>query len=110
MFGTQVCVVDDALLQVIFTAWLVLVGLVSADTARRDMLVTVPVFVVDAFGAVFDTNWFAAGTTPRVVVGTETLLTVDTVRTVPEAHRLTACIAGFPVGVANEVTAVVAFR
>jgi hypothetical protein len=110
MFGTQVGVVDDALLQMIPTAWQVLLGLMLADTARLDMLVTVPVFVVDAFGAVFDTNWFAACATPGVMVGTETLLTVDTVSTVPEAHRLTACIAGFPVGVANEVTAVVAFR
>ncbi|MFD1600486.1 hypothetical protein [Halobellus rarus] len=79
MFGTQVRLVNDALLQMILTAWLVTVGLVLADTARGDVLVAVPVLVIDAFGAICGTDWAITGATTEVVIGTETLLTVDTV-------------------------------
>jgi hypothetical protein len=48
VFGTQVRLVDNALLKVILAPGLVVVSLVVADTAGGDVLVTVPVLVVDA--------------------------------------------------------------
>lgn len=82
MFGTEVRFVNNAALQMILTPWLVNIGLVLADTARRDVLVAMPVLVVDAFGAVCCTDCAVTGTTKGVMIGTETFVAADAVCTI----------------------------
>lgn len=48
VFGTQVRLINNALLKVILAPGLVVVSLVVTDTAGGDVLVAVPVLVVDA--------------------------------------------------------------
>ncbi|WP_143420510.1 hypothetical protein [Halorubrum sp. Ib24] len=48
MFGTQVRLINNALLKVILAPRLIEVRFVVTDTAGGDVLVTVPVLVVDA--------------------------------------------------------------
>ncbi|MDB2262285.1 hypothetical protein PM035_16225 [Halorubrum ezzemoulense] len=56
MFGTQVRLVDNALLKMILAPGLVVVSLVVADTTGGDVLVTVPVLVVDADSTIYCTD------------------------------------------------------
>jgi len=69
-------------LQVVLAPGLLVVGLVLTDTAGADVLVAVPVLVVDALSAVCRADCVVTGATAGVMVCTETLGTVDTVRTV----------------------------
>jgi hypothetical protein len=69
-------------LQVVLAPGLLVVGLVLTDTAGIDVLVTVPVLVVNALSAVCRADCVVTGATAGVMVGTETLVAVDTVRIV----------------------------
>jgi len=69
-------------LQVVLAPGLLVVGLVLTDTAGADVLVAVSVLVVDALSTVCRADCVVTGATTGVVVCTETLVTVDTVRTV----------------------------
>jgi hypothetical protein len=82
VFGTQVRFVDNTRLQVILATGLLVVNLDLTDTTGTNVLVTVPVVIVNALSTVCRADWFVTGATPGVMICTETLATADTVRTV----------------------------
>jgi len=90
VFGAEVRFVNDTRLQVILAPGLLLVCLILTDTAGSNVLVTVPVLIVDALSTVRTADCVVTGATTGVMIRTETLITVDTVRTVRATHCFTA--------------------